>query len=717
MGNDTVQELESIVEYADKNSKNKLSTYEKIVDPVAAGGAGILNSAASLLSLPEELINLLRLGKHKAGQKLGLIDKDSQNTRVDIPLAPSYEQMMNLTKKGEIDVPFTDKKLQIPNYDSILGDALSYEAQTGLGDYVQTAAEWATPSKLLRANPYISGGAGIFSEAIEDYGIAKEGQGWIAGVGLDIVGQILSGIRNPAHIARLQTVMDDLVKNNQLSDAKDLMRYAKENNINLTAPEAILATVDESGTSLSSIFADTLSNPKGSAIVDTFTAQRFPQISNANREWLNKNLGELDLNLIEVDKITNKFVNTVKNRSESYRKHISERAKNYNSKIIKGGWDAFDNIIIVTSDGTAIKGIINANLKEYQLGIKKFLKDPENSAFREIYQQNIASLMPVDAPLTHTGLHKIYKTLGKKIDDLKGDVKPNQELIAMMTIEKKKIGQILQQNDYWQRANTFTKKANRIVVDKAMKGLKVNGRIDDKTKGSLELLNKILLSDNISPINVKRLSTELNKIDNTLFPELSNLLLSKKFEKLALASGNKNVGFKFYESVMGKGNEKLMKEIIYGSAKAQGKNPDEVWKGFQKLMLVYKGTGQMPSLNSATAARGEYFRDLRKLGIIVDEFSIAQPLEFLLNPLRTMLADNRSAALAKIFTSPNGIDQMINIGKQTKMVNITNAIKEIMAQINNQAQGVSISGVPVEADDDRALKFTDGSTITVEELE
>ena len=99
MGNNNVQELENIVDYAEKNSENKLSTYEKIVDPIAATGAGILNSAASLPSLPEELINLLRLGKHKAGQKLGLIDKDSQNTRDDIPLAPSYEQMMNLSKK------------------------------------------------------------------------------------------------------------------------------------------------------------------------------------------------------------------------------------------------------------------------------------------------------------------------------------------------------------------------------------------------------------------------------------------------------------------------------------------------------------------------------------------------------------------------------------------------------------------------------------------
>lgn len=321
--------------------------------------------------------------------------------------------------------------------------------------------------------------------------------------------------------------------------------------------------------------------------------------------------------------------------------------------------------------------------------------------------------MPVDAPLTHTNLHKIYKTLGKKIDDLKCDVKPNQELIAMMTIEKKKIGQILQQNDYFKRANEFTRKANRIVVDKAMKGLKVNGRIDDKTKGSLELLNKILLSDNISPINVQRLSTELNKIDKTLFPELANLVLSKKFEKIATASGNKNVGFKFYEEVMGKGNEKLMKEIIYGSAKAQGKNPDEVWKGFQKLMLVYKGTGQMPSLNSTTAARGEYLKDLKSFNIILGDLNLAKPLDTLLNPLRNILADNRSAALAKIFTSADGIDQMINIAKTNTFNKLTNAVQETMAQINNQAQGVDISGMPVEADDDRALKFTDGSTVEI----
>jgi hypothetical protein len=554
------------------------------------------------------------------------------------------------------------------------------------------------------------------SEALEDLNIINEGQGWIAGVGLDVVFQILNGVRNPAHIARLQTVMDDLVKNNQLKDAKDLMKYAKENNINLTAPEAILATVDESGTSLSSILSDTMSNPKGAAIVDTFTAQRFPQISTANREWLNKNLGELDLNLIEVDKITNKFVNTIKKRSENYKTNITERAKNYNSKIIKGGWDAFDNTIIVTSDGKAIKGIINANLKEYQLGVKKFIKDPENSAYAKIFQDEIGRLMPEGSVITHTNLHNIYKRLGNRIDALKKAPDADSGVIKLLSEEKTKIGQILNQNNYWKNANEFTRKANRIIVDKAMEGLQVGGRVNPNTKATLTLLNKILLGSDISPVNIKKLYTELNKIDTKLFPEMSNLVLSKQFEQVMTAAGNKNVGFKFYEAVMGKGREKLVKEIIYGSAKAQGKNPEKAWEGFQKLMNVYKASGTLPGLGSQTASRGEYFNDLRKLNIIIDDVSLSQPLEVILKPIRQIVADNRSGQLAKIFTSADGIDQMINIGKNTKLSKINNTIKTMVSQISREANesGISISGERIEKDDfdkEEPLRFIDGTTL------
>jgi len=61
MGNDNVQELESIVDYADKNSENKLSTYEKIVDPIAATGAGILNSAASLTFFTRRINKFIKI--------------------------------------------------------------------------------------------------------------------------------------------------------------------------------------------------------------------------------------------------------------------------------------------------------------------------------------------------------------------------------------------------------------------------------------------------------------------------------------------------------------------------------------------------------------------------------------------------------------------------------------------------------------------------------
>ena len=197
---------------------------------------------------------------------------------------------------------------------------------------------------------------------------------------------------------------------------------------------------------------------------------------------------------------------------------------------------------------------------------------------------------------------------------------------------------------------------------------------------------------------------------------MSNLVLSKQFEQVMTAAGNKNVGFKFYEAVMGKGREKLVKEIIYGSAKAQGKNPEKAWEGFQKLMNVYKASGTLPGLGSQTASRGEYFNDLRKLNIIIDDVSLSQPLEVILKPIRQIVADNRSGQLANIFTSADGIDQMINISKNTKLSKINNTIKTMVSQISREANesGISISGERIEKDDfdkKEPLRFIDGTTL------
>jgi hypothetical protein len=256
-----------------------------------------------------------------------------------------------------------------------------------------------------------------------------------------------------------------------------------------------------------------------------------------------------------------------------------------------------------------------------------------------------------------------------------------------------------------------------------MEGLTVGGRVNPnakKAEATLALLNKVLLGSDISPVNVKRLYTELNKIDTKLFPELSNLVLRKKFEEVfkvvGSGKGNRNIGFKFYETVMSKGQGKLVKEMIIGSAKAQGKNPEKAWEGFQKLMNVYKASGTLPGLGSPTAARGEYFNDLRKLNIIIDDVSLTQPLELILKPIRQIVADNRSGQLAKMFTSVDGIDQMINIAKQTKLSNIQNTIKTMVSQIAREAEqsGVSISGERIEKSDfdkEQPLQFIDGTTL------
>ena len=702
--------VETFNEFEKRNDTRTLA--QKALDIPMSAISGVATGGGALLSLPEELPNLALQGGTWAGKKMGLVNEDFQMPKVWNPaLLPSFEQMENFRKEGKIG------NYTIPNWKETAGKVLDYKPITQAGEFAQTGAEWAAPAGIFGKTPMlISGGAGLFSESLEQSGIVEEGRGWISAIGVDVVLNLISGMRNPAHIRRLQEVMDGLVKNNKLDDAKDLMKFAQDNNISISAPEAIIATADEAGSTLQSLVADTMSNPKGGAIFNTFTKDRFPQISNANREWLNKNLGDMDLNTINVDNITDGFVNAIKDRAKHYKTTITDRAKNYNSKIIKGGWNAFDNTIIVTSDGKAVKGIINANLKEYQNGVKQFIKNPDNKAFSKIMQEEIGSLMPDGSVVTHTGLHNVYKRLGKRIKALKNSQDADDGIITLLTQEKKKIGQILNQNNYWKNANEFTRKANRIIVDKAMDGLKVNGRINPNKKATLELLNKVLLGSDISPINVKKLYTELNKIDKTLFPELSNLVLSKKFEGVMTAAGNKNVGFKFYEAVMSKGQDKLVKEMIIGSAKAQGKDPDKVLEGFMKLMNVYKASGTLPSLGSQTASRGEYFNDLRKLNIIIDDVSLSQPLEFILKPIRQIVADNRSGQLAKMFTSVDGIDQMLNIAKQTKLSNINNAIKTMVSQISREASesGISISGERIEKSDfdkEQPLQFIDGTTL------
>ena len=40
-------------------------------------------------------------------------------------------------------------------------------------------------------------------------------------------------------------------------------------------------------------------------------------------------------------------------------------------------------------------------------GSKKFIKDPENSAYAKIFQDEIGKLMPEGSVITHTNLHNI----------------------------------------------------------------------------------------------------------------------------------------------------------------------------------------------------------------------------------------------------------------------------------------------------------------------
>ena len=117
---------------------------------------------------------------------------------------------------------------------------------------------------------------------------------------------------------------------------------------------------------------------------------------------------------------------------------------------------------------------------------------------------------------------------------------------------------------------------------------------------------------------------------------------------------------------------------------AQGKNPDEVWKGFTQLMNVYKATGNAAKPGSGTASRQEFKAELKKLNVPLEGFDITRPFSFL-DGLKNGLSKARAEELANAFTNPNGLDELIKIANASSFDQIVQNNKAILGFINPES--------------------------------
>ena len=248
------------------------------------------------------------------------------------------------------------------------------------------------------------------------------------------------------------------------------------------------------------------------------------------------------------------------------------------------------------------------------------------------------------------------------------------------------IKQVLDNNEYYSRASEFTKRANNLLQGK-FDALSVGGQITKSNQATLDrsmnTIRSVLFDENVTSKNIKNLYTELNKIDKSLFPEVSSMLLHKNFMKIANKGDDANIGYKFYNSMMSPKNASLTEEIIKGSAIAQGKDPNEVWKGFTQLMNVYKATGNAAKPGSQTASRQDFKENLSRLNIPLENFEITKPMSFV-EGIKNALFNKRATEYADAFVSEDGLDRLIAIANASSFDQIVDNNKAILGFIGNE---------------------------------
>tara|TARA_X000000950_G_scaffold216463_1_gene260492 strand:- start:1877 stop:3820 length:1944 start_codon:yes stop_codon:yes gene_type:complete len=625
-------------------SKIQLYPYTKkekpslLEDTARSGVSGIARGVGGLLSVPEELYNIGKLGINKIQ---GLLNPENKTEfkRTDIAYAPSFQQIDQFIKNSPI----------------------GYTPKTKLGEFAQTMTEYGTGGRFFGKIPgRVGAGAGAVKESTE--GAFGETGSTLAGLGADIAGNLIFGFKNPQYLTNLSNTIKNLKQQGKVKEAEELVRKAKEFGIDLSMPEAV-AKVSGDKTMLGSL--DAIGKSEGGmSIVNNFTKDRFPQISNANRQFLNETFPDIDMSKVDTKGFTNNFVNTLIKEQQKLNQAINLRART----LKKGGWAKFDAGTDLNMAGSTYLDLLNISIKN------------ESKANR-VHFNNIAKFLRTpNGNVSQSNLQDAYQFAIKEAGNV--DLDGATRLIYQKQAQN--IKGILDSNEYFVRATEFTKRANEKFADTFRTLNLEQGDLTKVSNPTFTLLeNTIFDPKNIDKINIKRLHNELNKIDPTLFPELAGIVVNKKINNITKGKPTDLYGGQIYEMFMGKGQKELSLEMIRGVAISQGKDPDKAVQGFKNIMEVFEATSYLPQKGSDTMLRSQTTAGLKDT-----LFNISLDRVPVLNYISNKIAEARGEELAKIFFSEDAINRMINLGSnKDKWIQNTRAIVENASrssgQINN----------------------------------
>ena len=601
------------------------------------------SAVATVPSMPESIVNLLSMGKNFASKKLGLAHPDQQAEYIDIPFLPSFseaksffqsptqgtafkasEGLLTQGKQNEIKMGLLEQGI-FPNspewkdkYYNAVYEALDLptnEYETKAGEVLSTPAEWfGMGAPFGKTAAKISGFAGGVNEALKAIGV-DENHALVGSLGIDFALTLAAGVRNPKIINQFNASVKDAIQKGSIKDAKELMQFAKENNIPLLGVEALAqATGDQSLIKLAKLVAQ---SDKGKKYFLGLNNRKLV-LSEKSEQFVNDFFGAGNIRYLDV---TDNMVKTIQKARDDLLKNINAHAR-------KNGYKKFD-LNQHGEKATAEVYDILINLSKNKSITKSKSKALERIA-NEIKGKD------------QKALQDLSQGLGK---DIKGLRITDPKQAGYLQEIKGYVDTALKQIDGYEQGNKIYQKLfNRLVAP-----------LDDLgTKGkeaTLGLLEKVILGKN-DYVSVNALATQLNKIDKKLFPEVAQALFSEVLGKVKISE---SMGGAIKNAFYGTTNkQKQIEAILRGVANAQGKDPNKVIKGFKAFLDTMEATSKYSGGESITA---KALQTSEGMGSKLAKLNIGTPFAW----FDTLVSNKNWDQLGQILTAPNSIDIMVRI--------------------------------------------------------
>ena len=603
------------------------------------------SALATIPSLPESLLNVLNMAKNYGGKKLGIYPQDKKSQYIDIPYAPSFSEAKaaiqyppnlmegNLSKGklNEIKIGLLEQGI-IPNspkwkeeYSDSINESLgkpTSKYETGVGEFLKTPAEWAGMGSIFgKTSGIISGFAGGVNATLNKFGM-DENHALITSLGLDVGLTVLAGVRNPSIISQFNNSVKDAIQKGEIKSAKELIEFAKNNDIPLLGIEALVETTGNP--SLIKLTKLVAQSEKGAKYFLGLNNRKLV-LSEKSEKFVKDFFGAGNIRYLDV---TNDTIKNIKEVRKNLKKRINVIAR-------KKGYKDFDASLFGTEATTVVYDQLIHLSKNKSITLDKS-KAISNAAKQIKGKDQMA-------------LQDLSQQLYKDIDQYKNVIGKQDEKLAGFLLEVKGyVDAGLKNIDGYTEGNKIYENLRAKIIaplDNATSGLNIN------KEATMGLLEKVLLGKQ-DYVSINRLSRELNKIDNKLFPEMAQSLLSEMLGNIKIAE---NMGGNIFKTFYGTSNkQKQVKAVLTGVANAQGKDPAKVIKGFERFLQTMNATSKYSGGESMTT---QGLKMEKGMGSKYAKINVFAPLEI----FDSIVANSNWDKLGQILTAPNSIELMVQL--------------------------------------------------------